>query len=63
MISKAKKSIKISTPYLILDSELTTALCVAAKSGIDVSIVTPGIPDKNQSWMEWMHPETDLFLR
>ena len=46
MISKAKKSIKISTPYLILDSELTTALCVAAKSGIDVSIVTPGIPDK-----------------
>ena len=23
----------------------------------------PGIPDKNQSWMEWMHPETDPFLR
>ncbi len=46
MISKAKKSIKISTPYLILDSELLTALSVAAKSGVDVSIVTPGIPDK-----------------
>ena len=28
------------------DNEITTALCLAAKSGIDVRIVTPGIPDK-----------------
>ena len=25
---------------------MTTALCVAAKTGVDVRIITPGIPDK-----------------
>ena len=34
------------TPYLILDDKMTTALCVAAKTGVDVRIITPGIPDK-----------------
>ena len=46
MINKAKKYIYITTPYLIIDDELENALCVAAKSGIDVRIITPGIPDK-----------------
>ena len=34
------------TPYLITDHEMTTALCLAAKRGVDVRIITPGIPDK-----------------
>ena len=34
------------TPYLILDDKMTTALCVAAKTGVDVRIITPAIPDK-----------------
>ena len=46
MINKAKKYVYITTPYLIIDNELETALCIAAKSGIDVRIITPGIPDK-----------------
>lgn len=46
MISRANKSIYISTPYLILDEELKVALGNAAKSGIDVRIVCPGTPDK-----------------
>jgi cardiolipin synthase A/B len=46
MISKAKKYIYLSTPYLMPDSELLEALNTASKSGIDVRIVTPGIPDK-----------------
>lgn len=46
MINRAKSSIYIMTPYLILDNEMTTALCLAAKSGIDVRIIIPGIPDK-----------------
>lgn len=46
MISSATKYITISTPYLILDEELITALSVAAKSGIEVKIITPGTPDK-----------------
>lgn len=31
---------------MILDSEITTALMYAAKSGVDVRIVVPGISDK-----------------
>ncbi|MCB9499047.1 MAG: cardiolipin synthase [Erysipelotrichaceae bacterium] len=46
MILKAKKYVYLSTPYLMPDSELLEALNIAAKSGIDVRIVTPGIPDK-----------------
>lgn len=46
MISRAKRSVYIMTPYLILDDKMTTALCNAAKMGLDVRIVTPGIPDK-----------------
>lgn len=46
LILKAKKSIYLSTPYLIPDEELLQALCVASESGIDVNIITPGIPDK-----------------
>ncbi len=46
IINRAKKYVYIFTPYLITDNEMTTALCLAAKSGVDVRIVTPGIPDK-----------------
>jgi cardiolipin synthase len=46
MINSATKYITISTPYLILDEELVTALSVAAKSGVEVKIITPGTPDK-----------------
>jgi cardiolipin synthase len=34
------------TPYLILTDEMTHALGLAAKRGVDVRIITPGIPDK-----------------
>lgn len=46
MITNAKKYIYITTPYLALDNEFTTALINSAKSGIDVRIITPYIPDK-----------------
>ena len=46
MISKAERYIYITTPYLILDTATNTALCNAAKSGVDVRIITPHIPDK-----------------
>ena len=34
------------TPYLIIDNEMETALKMASKSGVDVRIVLPHIPDK-----------------
>ena len=46
LINEAKEEILISSPYLILDNELVTALKLAAKSGVDVKIVIPGIADK-----------------
>ena len=46
LINKAKRYVYITTPYLILDSEMTTALSVAAKNGVDVRIITPHVPDK-----------------
>lgn len=46
IISKAKDYVYITTPYLIITNEMLTALCNAAKGGIDVRIITPHIPDK-----------------
>lgn len=46
MIAKAKKYIYITTPYLVIDVATNTALCNAAKSGVDVRLITPHIPDK-----------------
>lgn len=46
IINTANHYVYIYTPYLIIDNEMTTALCLAAKRGVDIKIVTPGIPDK-----------------
>ncbi len=46
MITRAEKYIYITTPYLIIDFEMLVALQTAAKSGVDVRIITPHIPDK-----------------
>lgn len=46
IINSAKKYIYVYTPYLVVDNEMVTALILAAKRGVDVRIVTPGIPDK-----------------
>ncbi len=34
------------TPYLIITDEMNHALSLAARRGVDVRIITPGIPDK-----------------
>ena len=46
IINQAKKYLYISTPYLILDSELTKAITLASKRGVDVRIIVPKIADK-----------------
>lgn len=46
ILNQAKKYVYIYTPYLIIDYEMKNALCLAVKRGVDVRIVTPGIPDK-----------------
>lgn len=53
ILNSAQKYVYIMTPYLIIDNAMITTLCMAAKSGIDVRIVTPHIPDK-----KYVHPVT-----
>ena len=42
----AKDYLYITTPYLIIDDIMRDELTLAAKRGVDVRIITPGIPDK-----------------
>lgn len=46
LIYSARKYLYVTTPYLIITDEMTNALTLAAKRGVDVRIITPGIPDK-----------------
>ena len=58
IINNAKKYVYINTPYLIIDDSMISALCLAAKSGVDVRIVTPHKWDK---W--WVHMTTRSYYR
>lgn len=46
IINYAKKYLYITTPYLVIDDDMRQALITAVKSGVDVRIITPYIPDK-----------------
>ena len=50
VINRARRYLWIYTPYLVLDDRMRTALCSAAKRGVDVRIVVPGIPDKKLTY-------------
>ncbi|MCL2071249.1 MAG: phospholipase D-like domain-containing protein [Oscillospiraceae bacterium] len=45
-ILRAEKSVYITTPYLICGGEILSALYTAARSGVDVRVITPYIADK-----------------
>lgn len=51
LINKAKDYIYFTTPYLVLDNTTVDALCRAARSGVDVRVITPRIYDK---WYVYM---------
>jgi len=48
IINRARKYVYINTPYLVLDDSLLSALTLAAKSGVDVRIITP------HRWDKWV---------
>ena len=58
IIARARSYAYITTPYLIIDNELFAALTLAAKSGVDVRIITPHIPDKR-----FVHAVTRSYYR
>ncbi len=45
LVSSARRSIYIQTPYFVPDQSITDALRIAARSGVDVRIMIPGRPD------------------
>lgn len=46
LMARAKKSVYMATPYLILDEEMINSICFSAKEGLDVRLLVPHIPDK-----------------
>lgn len=46
LANRAQNSLYFITPYLIISDEMSLALTLAAKRGVDVRIITPGVPDK-----------------
>ncbi|MBQ1518220.1 MAG: cardiolipin synthase [Ruminococcus sp.] len=63
LINNARDHVYITTPYLILDEEMTNALCFAAKKGVKVTIITPHIPDKWYVYMIAWNNYPDLISR
>ena len=62
MIDRAKDYVWIFTPYLILDDFMRSSLCRASMRGVDVRIVTPGIPDKKVTY-RLTRANYDLLMR
>lgn len=50
LIKGATKYITFVTPYLILSDEMVRELTLAAKRGVKVCMITPGIPDKKLTY-------------
>ena len=46
LVNGAQKYIYFTTPCLIISDEMSRMMGLAAKRGVDVRIITPGIPDK-----------------
>ena len=46
ILNQATKYVYITTPYLIIDNELTNCIINTAKRGVSVHIIVPHIPDK-----------------
>ncbi|MDO4555481.1 MAG: cardiolipin synthase [Lachnospiraceae bacterium] len=61
ILNQAKDYVYIFTPYLIISDTMRHALCSAAGRGVDVRIVTPGIPDKKLVYRMTRHNYKDLL--
>ncbi|MGN0783770.1 MAG: cardiolipin synthase [Christensenellales bacterium] len=58
ILNNAKDYVYINTPYLIIDDNMMETLSLAAKSGVDVRIVTP---HKGDRW--FVHTTTRSYYR
>ena len=51
ILAQAQRYVYLYTPYLAVGEEMLDALKTAAKRGVDVRLVLPGIPDKKLVYM------------
>ena len=51
LINNAKEKIYISTPYLVIDNLFLKAIANQAKSGVEVIVLVPEIPDKKMVYL------------
>jgi cardiolipin synthase len=51
ILNSATEYVYITTPYLVCDNELLSAIRHAAERGVDVRMITPHIPDKKSVYM------------
>ena len=51
LISRARQSVYVTTPYLAIDEPMMKALCLAGDSGVDVRLLMPGIPDHKFAYL------------
>ena len=51
LISRARREVYITTPYLAIDEPMLKALCLAGDSGVDVRLIMPGIPDHKFAYL------------
>ena len=58
IINQARHTLYIATPYFIVDDNILCALRLAAKSGVDVRLMTPAVWDKRL-----VHMTTRSFYR
>jgi cardiolipin synthase len=69
MITSAKESIYISSPYFVPDKDILNALKIASLSGIDVKLIVPSNPDHQLAFwatrsyfMELMDSGVQIYL-
>ncbi len=52
ILNQAQSYVYIFTPYLIMGDKMRAALTLAAQRGVDVRLVTPGVPDKKVVYLQ-----------
>jgi cardiolipin synthase A/B len=50
-ISEAQESVRVVTPYFLPDEVIVSALSIAARRGVDVDIIVPGV--SNLHYVDW----------
>jgi cardiolipin synthase len=51
LISTARHTLYMTTPYYAVEESMQTALCIAADAGVDVRLCVPAIPDHKLAYL------------